>query len=144
VHPPLVWDKGSIGLGGGSWRSQYELIAFYEKGSRAGNFRNRSNVLRAPRVTRGYPTEKPVAIVRQVLQQVSLPGELVLDPFCGSGNVGRAARAMGRRALLADIAPAIASVRLRLAAASPSGDERDGMSPPVRPTNRSRHPWAAC
>src|SRR5207244_3930167 len=35
VRPPLIWDKGSIGLGG-CWRPQYEFICLYEKGHRAG------------------------------------------------------------------------------------------------------------
>ena len=94
VRRPLVWDKLSPALGG-TWRSQSELILFLEKGHRQGNFRNRGNVLRAPRVVRGYPTEKPVRLLRQLISQSSLPGELVLDPFCGSGNVGKAARGAG-------------------------------------------------
>jgi site-specific DNA-methyltransferase (adenine-specific) len=113
VRTPLIWDKGWIGLGG-TWRPQYEYIAFYEKGSRPGNFRNRSNVLRASRVVRGYPTEKPVEILKELISQASDPGELVLDPFCGSGNVGAAARQLGRRALLCDVDAGFAARRLRL------------------------------
>jgi site-specific DNA-methyltransferase (adenine-specific) len=113
VNRPLVWDKESPALGG-TWRSQSELILFLEKGHRPGNFRNRGNVLHAPRVARGYPTEKPVRLLRQLISQSSLPGELVLDPFCGSGNVGRAARGLGRRALLCDVDAGFAARRLRL------------------------------
>lgn len=113
VHRPLVWDKGSPALGG-TWRSQSELILFLERGHRPGNFRNRGNVLSAPRVARGYPTEKPVSLLRQLISQSSLPGELVFDPFCGSGNVGKAARALGRRALLGDVDARFAAGRLRL------------------------------
>lgn len=91
VRPALIWDKQSIGLGT-CWRSQYELICWYEKRSRPGNFNNRGNILTAPRVARGYPTEKPVSILTRLVEQASQPGELVLDPFCGSGNLGRAAR----------------------------------------------------
>jgi site-specific DNA-methyltransferase (adenine-specific) len=109
----LVWDKQSIGLGG-CWRPRTEYVAFYAKGHRAGNFRNRSNVLSAPRVARGYPTEKPVAILKELIAQASAHGELVLDPFCGSGNVGRAARELGRRALVCDIDASFAARRLRL------------------------------
>lgn len=116
VMTPLVWDKGSIGLGGGGWRAQYEHIAFYTKGSRAGNYRNRSNVLRAPRRTRGHPTEKPTPLLEQLVAQSSNRDDLILDPFCGSGNVGAAARKISRRALLCDINTADACRRLRLAA----------------------------
>ena len=113
VGRPIVWDKGSPALGG-TWRSQYELILFLEKGNRPGNFKNRGNVLRAPRVARGYPTEKPVRILRSLISQSSLPGELVLDCFCGSGSTGRAARELGRRAVLCDVDAGFAARRLRL------------------------------
>jgi len=115
VADTLVWDKESVGLGTGAWRSQHELILFLAKGRRAGNRRTLGNVLRARRPARGYPTEKPVALLRTLIGQSSQPGELVLDPFCGSGNVGRAARASGRRGLLCDVDAAFAAGRLRLA-----------------------------
>ena len=121
VHDPLIWDKDRIGLGSGPWRSQYELILFLEKGRRAGNRRDLGNVQRARPPARGYPTEKPVALLRTLIAQSSQPGELVLDPFCGSGNVGQAARALGRRALLSDVAATFAARRLRLAPVASEG-----------------------
>lgn len=122
VRRPLVWDKLSPALGG-TWRSQSELILFCEKGYRPGNYRNRGNVLRAPRVARGYPTEKPVRLLRQLVSQSSDKGELVLDPFCGSGNVGRAARELRRRACLCDVEAGFAAGRLRLGIESLDGEE---------------------
>jgi site-specific DNA-methyltransferase (adenine-specific) len=116
VRTPLVWDKCSIALGS-CWRARYEHIAWYEKGCRTGNYNNRSNVLAAPRVARGYPTEKPVALLRELIAQASAPGELVLDPFCGSGNVGRAGRELRRKVLLCDVRPDVAAKRLRIAIA---------------------------
>ena len=95
VHQALVWDKGSIGPGHGVWRPQHEFICFFSKGSRRGNSRNRGDVLRASR-PRGYPTEKPVAVLKQLIAQSSDPGETVLDCFCGSGSVGRRLRSCGR------------------------------------------------
>ena len=112
VHTPLVWDKCSPGLGG-LWRAQYELIGVFEKGRRRGNFKGRSTVLSVPRVVRRYPTEKPVALLRQLISQSSDRGELVLDPFCGSGSTGRAARELGRRALLCDLDAVCAARKLR-------------------------------
>lgn len=67
------------------------------EGRRPGNRRNLPDVLSAPRVVCGYPTEKPVALLRTLILQSSQRGELVLDPFCGSGSTGRAARELGRR-----------------------------------------------
>jgi site-specific DNA-methyltransferase (adenine-specific) len=113
VRAPLIWDKGSIGLGS-CWRPQYEFIAWYEKGHRPGNHNNRPNVLTHPRVARGYPTEKPVPLLSDLIAQASAEGELVLDPFCGSGNIGGAARSLCRKALLCDLDARFASTRLRI------------------------------
>lgn len=115
VHPPLIWNKGSVGLGNSCWRPQHELILFLEKGHRPGNTRTPGDVLTAPRVARRYPTEKPVPILRQLIEQASHPGELVLDPFCGSGNTGKAARALNRRALLCDVNATFAARQLHVA-----------------------------
>jgi site-specific DNA-methyltransferase (adenine-specific) len=67
-----------------------------------------------PRVARGYPTEKPVPLLTALIAQASAPGEVVLDPFCGSGNTGKAARNLHRRALLCDTDAHFAATRFRL------------------------------
>ncbi len=113
----LIWNKLVPGLGGGAYRSQREWILFLEKGARPGNRRDLGDVLSFPRVmTRGhYPTEKPVGLLKVLISQSTQPGELVLDPFCGSGSTGRAARELGRRALLCDLDASSAAEALRVA-----------------------------
>lgn len=50
------------------------------------------------KVARGnHPTEKPVALLGQWVQQFTDKGELIFDPFCGSGSTGVAALGMGRQ-----------------------------------------------
>jgi DNA modification methylase len=44
-----------------------------------------------------HTAEKPVDLLSLLIEQSSEPGELVLDPFCGSGSTGVAARALGRQ-----------------------------------------------
>ena len=51
----------------------------------------------------GYPTQKPLALLSRVIQASSNPGDLVLDPFCGSGTTLVAAAGNGRRFLGIDI-----------------------------------------
>lgn len=46
-----------------------------------------------------HPTQKPVEMLRRLVQTFSKPGDLVLDPFCGSGSTLLAARLEGRRAI---------------------------------------------
>ena len=93
---PIVWDKRKIGMGY-HYRARYEFILFFEKGERRLNDLGVPDVLEAPRVLNGYPTEKPVELLRVLVEQSSQPGELVVDPFAGSGSTGVAALLSGRR-----------------------------------------------
>jgi site-specific DNA-methyltransferase (adenine-specific) len=47
-----------------------------------------------------HPTQKPEGILRPLIEYACPPGGTVLDPFAGSGSTGRAARQVGRRAIL--------------------------------------------
>jgi site-specific DNA-methyltransferase (adenine-specific) len=93
---PLVWDKKTIGMGY-HYRARYEFILFFEKGKRRLNDLGIADVITVPRIHRGYPAEKPPAVSEVLIKQSSLPGELVADPFMGSGSVGIAALKAGRR-----------------------------------------------
>lgn len=53
----------------------------------------------------GYPTQKPLGILRRIIQASSRPGDLVLDFFAGSGTTGVAALELGRRFILVDNNP---------------------------------------
>jgi site-specific DNA-methyltransferase (adenine-specific) len=67
----------------------------------------------------GYPTQKPVGVLRRIVQASSAPGDLVLDFFAGSGTTGAAAVELGRRVLLIDeSADAVAVMRDRLSTAA--------------------------
>jgi site-specific DNA-methyltransferase (adenine-specific) len=121
IAATLVWDKMSVGLGRGAHRAQHELVLFLEKGHRDPNRRDLGDVLSIPPVVRGYPTEKPVALWKILIGQSTQPGELIFDPFCGSGSVGVAAREPRRRALVCDINASTAVGRLRVAAVAVEG-----------------------
>jgi site-specific DNA-methyltransferase (adenine-specific)/adenine-specific DNA-methyltransferase len=53
----------------------------------------------------GYPTQKPLALLERIIAGSTNPGDLVLDPFCGSGTALVAARRLGRRGLGIDSSP---------------------------------------
>jgi len=53
----------------------------------------------------GYPTQKPLGILRRVIQASSKPGDVVLDFFAGSGTTGAAASELGRNFILIDQNP---------------------------------------
>jgi site-specific DNA-methyltransferase (adenine-specific) len=101
---PLVWDKRTIGMGY-HYRARYEFILFFEKGKRRLNDLGIADVISVPRVHRGYPAEKPPAVSEILVAQSSAAGELVADPFMGSGSVGVAAARLGRRFAGTDLNP---------------------------------------
>jgi DNA modification methylase len=80
----------SIGLGY-HYRCRYECILFFEKGRRKLNDLGIPDIITWKRVHGGYPTEKPSAVSQVLIKQSSKPGEIVCDPFMGSGSVGHAA-----------------------------------------------------
>ncbi|MCA9534520.1 MAG: site-specific DNA-methyltransferase [Myxococcales bacterium] len=92
---PIVWDKKKIGMGY-HYRARYEFILFFEKGKRKLNDLGVPDIIEAPRVHGGYPTEKPPAVSEVLVKQSSTPGELVADPFMGAGSTGVAALRHGR------------------------------------------------
>lgn len=115
---PLIWDKMRIGMGY-HYRARYECILFFEKGKRRLNDLGVADVLMVPRVHHGYPTEKPVALAQTLVEQSSHEGELVADPFMGSGAFGVAAVTAGRRFAGNDTnLDALSTARARLRQAS--------------------------
>ncbi len=57
------------------------------------------------RAKRGDPPAFPDELVRRLVLLFSAPGDIVLDPFAGTGTVGRVARLQGRRAWLIEREP---------------------------------------
>ena len=99
---PLVWDKKKIGMGY-HYRARYEFILFFEKGKRKLNDLSIPDIIEVPRIFRGYPSEKPAEVSEVLIEQRTAPGELVVDPFMGSGSVDVAAARLGRRFLGNDL-----------------------------------------
>ena len=111
---PLVWDKQSIGMGY-HYRARYELILFFEKGKRRLNDLGIADIIQVPRIRGGYPAEKPPEVAEVLIRQSTEPGDLVVDPFMGSGSVGVAALRLGRRFHGNDLNPeAVTIARQRL------------------------------
>lgn len=92
---PIVWDKEKIGMGY-HYRARYEFILFFEKGKKKLNNLGIPDVLSSPRIRGGYPTEKPVDISKILIEQSTVEGEVIVDPFFGSASVGEAALNSGR------------------------------------------------
>lgn len=112
----LIWDKGKTGMGNLSspWGPAHEPITFavsmHRHAGQAGNSSpavrmRKGSVLRfnppTGRKVR-HPNEKPVDLLRELIESSTRAGDLVLDPFGGSGSTAVAAIVTGRRAVLAE------------------------------------------
>ena len=53
----------------------------------------------------GYPTQKPLALLKQIIKASSNPGDMVLDPFCGCATTCVAAEILGRQWVGIDLSP---------------------------------------
>ena len=86
-----------------TYQAAVEPFAMFTKGRNVFNVENGGlahNVFRYPTPMgpeRVHPTQKPVGLLEELIRNSSQPGDLVVDPYCGSGSTGEAARRMDRR-----------------------------------------------
>lgn len=125
-----VWNKNNGGQGS-LYRSKHELVVVAKKGTAphtnnvqmGRNGRYRTNVWDYAGVnsfssTRAddladHPTVKPTALVADAIRDVTLPGEIVIDGFMGSGTTILAAERTRRKACGIEIEPAYVDVAIR-------------------------------
>jgi DNA modification methylase len=125
-----VWNKTNAGMGT-FYRSKHELVFVFKVGTAAhtntfglgdgGRYRTNVwdfagvNTLRPDRREdlSLHPTVKPVALVAEAIKDCSRRGEIVLDPFGGSGTTLMAAHKTGRLARLIEFDPAYCDTILR-------------------------------
>lgn len=125
-----VWAKSNAGMGT-FYRSQHELIFVFKHGDapHQNNFelgqhgRMRSNVWTYRGINAFgpdreellgvHPTVKPVLMIADALKDVSRRGDLVLDPFLGSGSTLIAAEETGRSCIGVELEPGFVEVAIR-------------------------------
>jgi DNA modification methylase len=116
LHDGTVTHNCKIGMGY-HYRSRYEFVLFFEKGKRKLADLGVPDIIDEPRIRGEYPAQKPVRVSEVLIGQSTAKGELVIDPFMGSGSVGHAALSLGRRFAGTDISPdAVTLTRSRLSA----------------------------
>jgi DNA modification methylase len=121
LRQSLIWKKDRFVLGHGDYHYAHEPILFgytpspSRRGRGAGGFYGgnaQSSVLEVPRPTasREHPTAKPVELIRRLVSNSSRRGQVVLDPFAGSGTTLIACEELARRAFVMELDPGYCDV----------------------------------
>ncbi len=111
----IIWAKHTFTLGRADYQRQYEPILYgWPEGAQrhwCGD-RDQSDVwqIKKPQKNDLHPTMKPVELVERALRNSSRPGDVVLDPFGGSGTTLIAAEKSGRVARVMELDPKYADV----------------------------------
>jgi len=113
----LVWLKNSLVLGRGDYHYRHETILYgwHESGPHYFTVdRTQDSVFEVdrPAASPFHSTTKPVALIARMISNSSRPGELVYDPFCGSGSTLLAAHQLGRIGYGVEIDPGNVAVTL--------------------------------
>lgn len=117
----LVWVKDSMVLGHADYHYAHEQIAYARKPTDArrgrgaggwygGNAETSVFQIARPRASRDHPTAKPVELISRLTTNSSVIGDIVLDPFLGSGSTLIASEQLRRRCFGIEIDPAYADV----------------------------------
>lgn len=120
---PIVWVKQSFALNWDRYHPQHEMIFYGGPGSvptgansRWHGPKNETTVWQISRDahrTYRHPTQKPVALAERAIVNSSAAGELIYDPFLGSGSTMIAAERLGRRCYAMEIDPFYVDVAIQ-------------------------------
>ncbi|ASJ23838.1 site-specific DNA-methyltransferase [Laribacter hongkongensis] len=114
----IIWAKNTFTLGRADYQRQYEPILYgWPEGAQrhwCGD-RDQGDVwnIKKPQKNDLHPTMKPVELVERAIRNSSRPGNMVLDPFGGSGTTLIAAEKSGRLARLIELEPKYVDVIVR-------------------------------
>lgn len=140
VKNVIVWDKVKLGMGH-YFRRRHELIVFATNGRRKLSRRDIPDVWRFRRIhPPRYPTQKPVELFEAMLCGSTVPGNLVCDPFVGSGSSAIAALKRGCAFVGCDVsAEAVAFTARRVEAFLATG--QDPEQPGSARLESESYPW---
>lgn len=119
VSTVITWSKESFSPGFGDYSEQTEFALYGWKKGQPHRFfgpKNESTLWSISRDRTGtykHPTQKALPLAERAIRNSSLPGDLVLDPFLGSGTTLIAAARKGRRCFGIEIEPKYCDVIVR-------------------------------
>ena len=104
----LIWVKGSQVIGRRDYLAAHELIAFGWHGTHSFFKSKDRSVIFCPKpsISPLHPTTKPLSLIRRLILNSSRIGDIIYDPFSGSGTILIACEQTKRRCLAVEIDPA--------------------------------------
>ncbi len=105
-----IWIKNHLVVGRKDYHPQHELIVYgwYGKHQYFGNKDKTTHFYPKPSRSKLHPTMKPPALLRRLIYHSTKPGDIVLDPFGGSGSTLIACEHLGRKCLMVELDEAYA------------------------------------
>jgi site-specific DNA-methyltransferase (adenine-specific) len=103
----LIWQKNNTGMGDleGDYAPQYEMVLYLSGGRKLNGRRDSNIIFNSKTGNEMHPTQKPVDLMEFFIRKSSEEGEIVFDPFLGSGTTARAASNINRQFIGIEISP---------------------------------------
>jgi DNA modification methylase len=97
----IIWLKNQPVMSRKDYLSQYELIAYGWFGKHKTERSKSKNVIYYPRPSKSklHPTQKPIGLLRRIIPDSTKIGDIIYDPFLGSGSTAVACEHLGRKCI---------------------------------------------
>ena len=115
----IVWAKSQLVIGRGHYHSQHEPCWYAVRKGKTGHWhgdRKQTTLWSIPKPQKsetGHSTQKPIECMKRPIENNSAPGDLVYEPFSGSGTTIIAAEMTGRKCMAIELNPAYVDVAIR-------------------------------
>lgn len=119
IRAQIIWGKSQLVIGRGHYHPKHEPCWYAVRSGATGHWvgdRKQTtlwDIDRPRKSDTGHSTQKPVECMRRPIENNSLPGDAVYDPFLGSGTTLMAAEVMGRICYGLELNPAYVDVIVR-------------------------------
>lgn len=111
----IIWLKNQPVMSRKDYLSMYELIAYGWFGKHKMEWSKSRNVIYHPRPTKSrlHPTQKPIGLLRKLIPNSTKVGDVVYDPFLGSGSTAVACEHLGRKCISIELDEAYVEIALK-------------------------------
>jgi len=115
----IIWAKSQLVIGRGHYHVQHEPCWYAVRKGATGHWhgdRKQSTLWSIPKPQKsetGHSTQKPIECMKRPIENNSAPGDLVYEPFSGSGTTIIAAEMTGRKCMAIELNPAYVDVAIR-------------------------------